>query len=285
MSAAPPVLYEEPVPNVARIVLNRPEVANAQSVDLLYALNDAMDRAAHDDDVRVIVLAANGKHFSSGHDLAETDSHRRVTEHRTVGTMCGFGCQGAEAQMSFEEEVYLGFSERWRNIPKPLIAAVQGKVIAGGLMLVWPCDLIIAADDASFSDPTVSFGVNGVEFFHHVWELGARRAKEMLFLSEELSAHDAERLGMVCRVVPRADLLAESLALATRIAGKSRFALKMAKTSINAAQDAQGRPAAMAHAFHLHQLAHTHWLGIHGVVFDPTGLPEASRRAVQRGTS
>jgi len=124
------LIYEIPEAGIARIRLNRPDRANAQDTELLYELNEAFDRAAHDNDVRVIILAAEGKHFSAGHDLGETDSAAAMARHRTVGTMCGFGCAGAEAQMAREEEIYTGFCERWRNIPKPTIAAVQGKCIA-----------------------------------------------------------------------------------------------------------------------------------------------------------
>jgi len=274
------ILYEVPEAHIARIVLNRPQTANAQDTQFLYELNDAFEQAAHDDDIRVIILAANGKHFSSGHDLAEQNWYQNMGEHRTVGTMCGFTCAGAERQMAREEEIYLGFSERWRNIPKPTIAAVQGKCIAGGLMLCWPCDLIIATDDASFSDPTVSFGVGGVEFFHHLWEVGARKAKEMLFTSDAISASDALRLGMVNQVVPRDALAEAALIMARKIAAKSRFALKLTKKAINGAQDAQGRELAMQNAFHLHQLAHTHWLKLYDSLMDPTGLPEATRKAL-----
>ena len=272
--------YEMPEAGIARIVLNRPETANAQDTRFLYELNAAFDRAAHDQDIRVIILAARGKHFSSGHDLSEKNAHAAMHDYQTVGTMCGFTCAGAEAQRSCEEEIYVGFSERWRNIPKPTIAAVQGKCIAGGLMLVWPCDLIIASDDASFTDPTVSFGVGGVEFFHHLWEVGARKAKEMLFTSDALSAQDALRLGMVNQIVPRDGLEEAALVMARKIASKSRFALKLAKKAINGAQDAQGRDLAMQNAFHLHQLAHTHWLKLYDFLMDPTGLPEATRKAL-----
>jgi enoyl-CoA hydratase len=274
------LLYEIPEPGIARIRLNRPDRANAQDTQLLYELNDAFDRAAHDDDVRVIILAAEGKHFSAGHDLGETDSAGAMKRYRTVGTMCGFGCAGAEAQMSREEEIYIGFSERWRNIPKPTIAAVQGKCIAGGLMLAWPCDLIVASDDAMFADPVVSFGVGGVEWFHHAQEVGIRKAKEMLFTSDAITAAEAQALGMVNKVVPRDQLQQATMEMARKIAMKSRFALKMAKLSINGVQDAAGRELAMKNAFHLHQLAHTHNLKVFGLLVDPTGLPEATRKAM-----
>jgi enoyl-CoA hydratase len=274
------LIYEVPEPRIARIRLNRPDRANAQDTKLLYELNDAFGRAAHDDDIRVIILAAEGKHFSAGHDLAEADKDGAMRQHPTVGTMCGFGCAGAEAQMAREEEVYIGFCERWRNIPKPTIAAVQGKCIAGGLMLAWPCDLIIASDDASFADPTVSFGVGGVEYFTHVWEVGLRKAKEMLFTSDEIKAADALALGMVNKVVPRAELPEAALAMARKIASKSRFALKLTKLAVNGVQDAQGREIALRNAFHLHQLAHTHNLKVHDMLMDPTGLPEGTRKAM-----
>lgn len=273
------VRYTMATDSVARITLVRTQTANAQDTAFLYALNEAFDRAAHDDDVRVIVLDAEGKHFSSGHDLAEQDTAEHMRNHRTVGTMCGFGCAGAEAQMAREEEIYVGFSERWRNIPKPTIAAVQGKCIAGGLMLAWPCDLIIASDDATFSDPTVSFGVNGVEYFVHALELGTRKAKELLFTSEAISAQEAHALGMVNRIVPRDQLHDEVIELATKIARKSRFALKLSKLAVNASEDAQGRAAVIQNAFALHQLGHTHWLSIYGVMGDPTGMPDATLRA------
>lgn len=274
------LIYEIVEPGIARIRLNRPDRANAQDTRLLYELNDAFDQAAHDDEVRVIILAGAGKHFSAGHDLGEEDKYGVFSRYKTVGTMCGFTCDGAERQMAREEEIYVGFSERWRNIPKPTIASVQGKCIAGGLMLAWPCDLIVASDDALFADPTVSFGVSGHEYFTHVWEVGARKAKEMLFTSDELTAEEAWRLGMVNKVVPRAELDEATLEMARKIARKSRFALKLTKLALNGSVDAQGRELAMRNAFHLHQLAHTHNLKVFDMLLDPSGLPEATRKAM-----
>jgi hypothetical protein len=140
------IIYETPSEHVARIVLNRVATRNSQDTHFLYELNDAFDAAAQDDRIKVIVLAANGPHFSSGHDLRERNGVEALNNHKTVGTWCGFSCVGAEAQMSREKELYIGLCERWRNIPKPTIAAVQGRCIMGGLMLIWPCDIIIASD-------------------------------------------------------------------------------------------------------------------------------------------
>ena len=183
---------------VARITLNRVDVRNAQDKTMLYELNDAFDLAAQDDGVKVIVLDANGPHFSSGHDLSDQTS---MADFQPVSNWGGFGKPGAEGYQSQEEEIYLGLCWRWRNLPKPTIAQVHGKVIAGGLMLIWVCDLIIASDDATFSDPVVAFGVNGVEYFAHPWEMGPRKAKELLFTGDKISAEEAKALGMVNHVV------------------------------------------------------------------------------------
>ena len=275
------LVYENPAPHVVRIVLNRPDTRNAQDTKLLYELNEAFNQAARDDEVKVIILAANGPHFSSGHDLREPNAQQTMLEYDTVGTWCGFTCAGAESQMAREKEVYLGFCERWRNIPKPTIAAVQGKCIAGGLMLIWPCDIIIASEDAQFVDPAVSFGVDGVEYFAHPWELGPRKAKEFLFTSDWLSASEARSIGMVNQVVPRAQLEEASLAMAAKITRKPLFALKLTKEAVNAAEDAQGRVNAMQTSFALHQLAHTHNLHVHGMLIDPTGLPPDTAKALK----
>lgn len=269
--------YEVPEPRVARILLNRPERRNAQNTRLLYELNEAFDRAAQDNSIHVIILAANGPHFSSGHDLDEAGSataNDRIQAERTVGTWCGFGCAGAEAQMAYEKEAYLGLSERWRNIPKPTIAQVHGKVITGGLMLVWPCDLIIASADATFQDTAVDLGVCGVELFNHPYELGVRKAKEFLFRSNVMTAAEAHSAGMVNHVVDRSELEKFTLEIAREIARKPLFALKLAKEAVNAAQDAAGRTTVLQAAFGYHQLTHAHNMLVHGMLMDPTNLPQ-----------
>lgn len=269
------IIYEMAAPRVARIVLNRPERRNAQSTSLLYQLNAAFDRAAQDNDVHVIILAANGPHFSSGHDLDEIGAgtaHANIQNETTVGTWCGFGCAGAEAQMAYEKEAYFGLSERWRNIPKPTIAQVHGKVITGGLMLVWPCDIVIASTDATFQDTAVDLGVCGVEFFNHPYELGVRKAKEFLFRSNVLTAEAAHAAGMINHVVAREELAAFTLTIAEEIARKPLFALKLAKEAVNAAQDAAGRSTVLQSAFGHHQLTHAHNMLVHGMLMDPSNL-------------
>ncbi len=262
------ITYEVPAPGVARIMLDRPEVANAQNKQMLYELNDAFDVAVADDDIRVIILGANGKHFSSGHDLRDRSD---FDDFDTVMPVGGFTQPGAHGMMAREEEIYLGFCQRWRVLPKPTIAQVQGKVIAGGLMLVWPCDLVVASDDATFSDPVVAFGVNGVEYFAHAFELGPRRAKELLFTGEAMGADEARDIGMVNRVVPRDRLEVETLELASRIASRPAMGLKLAKMSVNSSVDAMGFPVALQSAFGLQHVGHAHNQWVHGMVVDPSG--------------
>jgi enoyl-CoA hydratase len=271
------VLYEEPAPGIARIVLNRPEAANAQDKDLLYKLNDAFDRASHDTEVRVIILAAAGLHFSSGHDLRDKLSMRGYTP---VSCWGGYRKPGAEGVLAYEEEMFLGMCWRWRNIPKPTIAAVHGLVIAGGLMLMWPCDLVVAARDAVFADPVVSLGVNGVEYFAHPWEIGPRRAKQMLFTGEHLSAEEAERIGMVNYLVDLEELDDFTLALANKIAERPTMAITLAKQAVNQSVDAQGFWAALQGAMSLHQLGHAHNKVVYDQYIDPAGA-DAVRQQIR----
>jgi enoyl-CoA hydratase len=268
------VQYEMIDADIARIVLNRPEKRNAQDFRMLYELNNAFNHAAHDDRIKVIILAGAGQDFSSGHDLydRETESFVRIHEEfPPVSCAGGYVKPGIEGFMSREEEAYLGFCWRWRNIPKPTIAEVQGHVIGGGLMLVWPCDLIVASDDATFVDPVVAMGLNGHEYHVHTWELGHRRAKEMLFTGEPITAEQAYQMGMVSRVVARADLSDETLSLARRIAKRPSFALRIAKQTVDQALEAQGMWTAVQAGFTFHSMAHSHNFHMHGDPIDPAG--------------
>lgn len=274
----PQVRYETPAPKVARIVLDRPEKRNAQGQVMTYQLDKAMQRACQDDGVSVIILAAQGDHFSAGHDLSGSEGGTPAEADRV--TLWGqYGGPGWEGMYTREREGYLEITERWRNAPKPVIAQVQGAVISGGLMLMWMCDIIVAADDARFRDNTGSdMGVPGVEFFNHPYELGLRKAKEFLFTGGWMTARDALACGMVNHVVSRAELAAKALDLAVSIARTDRFALKLMKESLNAAQDAMGRPQAMKSAFANHQIGHLQNMLVHGFPIDISRLPESVRR-------
>jgi enoyl-CoA hydratase len=260
---------ETPTAGVALVVLDRADKANAQNARMLSELDRALEAAARDEAIRVIVVAAEGRHFSSGHDLSPEQDFD--AEAHAEGPWSGFDAPGVEGNWSFEESYYFGLCWRWRNIPKPTIAAVQGKVIAGGLMLVWPFDLVIAADDATFQDPVVAFGVNGVEYFGHPWEFGVRRAKELLFTGRAITAELARELGMVNRVVPRATLLDETLELAGEIAARPPMGLRLAKESVNQAQNSQGLYESLRAAMAHQQMGHAHNRIVHGQAVDPAG--------------
>ena len=264
------VRYDVPAERVARITLARAEMANAQNYLMISEVNEAFDVAARDDDIRCIVLAADGKHFSSGHDLADLDPD--MDDLNTIGTQCHFDADGAEGYMAREAEMYVGMCWRWRNIAKPTIASVQGKVIAGGLMLVWPMDLVICSEDATFSDPVVAFGVNGHEYFTHPYDAGARLAKEMLLTGRAITAQEALMHGMVNKVVPLAELEAATLEMAAHIAKRPMFGLTLAKQSVNNALDAMGQYTALQSAFGLHHVGHSHNRLKFDSIVDPNGI-------------
>ncbi len=192
---------------VAWITMNRPSFNNAQNGQMTYALDDAFIRATNDDAVKCIVLAGNGKHFSAGHDIGTPgrDLHHEFDKRLMFAPHTNK--PAAELLYTREQEQYLGMCRRWRDVPKPTIAMVQGACIAGGLMLAWVCDLIVAREDAFFQDPVNPLmGIPGVEYFAHAYELPPRVAKEFLLLGERMPAARAEQFGMVNKVVPRDQL-------------------------------------------------------------------------------
>ncbi|MEV0810441.1 enoyl-CoA hydratase [Micromonospora sp. NPDC050200] len=244
---------------VAVVTMNRPRYRNAQNSAMTYALDDAFYRAAADDGVKVVVLAGAGEHFSAGHDIGTPGRDVDTSFERRAGLWWDHvGKQGVDSRYARESEVYLGMCRRWRELPKPTIAMVQGACVAGGLMLAWCCDLIVAADDAFFADPVVRMGIPGVEYFAHPWVMGPRFAKEFLFTGDRIGAERALALGMVNRVVPRAALEDETFALAGRIAKMPRLGLALTKKAVNQAEDLMGMRAGMDSVFGLHHAAHAH---------------------------
>jgi enoyl-CoA hydratase len=229
---------------VATITLNRPDAANAQSSQLLEELDAALDAAENDDAVRVVILAGEGKHFSAGHDLKEilegtTDWARmRATP---------------EGKLHHEQVMYWDKCIRLRDFPKPTIAAVQGTCAAAGLMLATMCDLIVAADDARFSNPVARMTGVGVELLIEPWELGPRKAKEFLLCAETLDANEAERLGLVNRVVPRSDLASAAREMADKVALVPPVTARAIKDTINRMLDLQGQRESWRYHFMVHQ--------------------------------
>ncbi|MDF3305780.1 enoyl-CoA hydratase [Rhodococcus sp. T2V] len=268
---------------VAFVTLNRPDYRNAQNSVMTYALDAAFERAVEDDDVKVIVLAGNGKHFSAGHDIGTPgrDHHVRY-DNKAVMWWDHVDKPGGDQRYAREMEVYLGMCRRWREIPKPTIAMIQGACIAGGLMLAWVCDLIVASDDAFFSDPVVRMGIPGVEYFAHPWMLGPRFAKEILYTGDRFTAQRAYEVGMVNRVVPREDLETETLAIAGRIAAMPRFGLALTKKAVNQCEDQMGMRNGMDSVFGLHHFAHAHNAEIDT---DPLGGMDAKSMAASARNS
>jgi enoyl-CoA hydratase len=262
---------------IARIWLNRPEAHNAQSRTLLVQLDEAFGRAEADDTVRVVILAARGKNFSAGHDLG---SEEALSERKPgAGQHPTFSINGATrnavAEKTYLQEWHYFFenTRRWRDLRKITIAQVQGNAISAALMLIWACDLIVASDDAKFSDVVaVRMGMPGVEYYAHPWEFGARKAKELLLTGDSIDADEAYRLGMVSKIFARDDLEDKTLEFARRIAERPTMAALLVKDSVNAAADAMGFSEALRHAFHIHELGHAHWAAANENRY-PVGLP------------
>lgn len=278
--AEEPVIYERRG-SVALITLNRPRYGNAQNDHMLYALDSAFMRANDDEQVGAIVLAGAGKNFSSGHDLGTPDRFAWVRDVQRKTSWYDFvGKPGAELGYAREHEIYLGLCRRWRELPKPTIAAVQGAVIAGGLMLAWVCDIIVASEDAFFSDPVAIMGVPGVEYFAHAFEMPNRIAREFLMLGEKMTAHRAYQVGMVNRVYPLDSYLDNALKMAERLAERPRFALALTKQAFNFIEDLQGKRTGMEGVFAMHHLAHAHNFIVYGsgvAMRDPKDIKKSTQ--------
>lgn len=243
---------------VAWITMNRPQYNNAQNGRMTYELDDAFKRAVADDEVKVIVLRGEGKHFSAGHDIGTPGRDVHLSQDRVSMWYDHANKEGGEFLYVREAEAYLGMCRRWRDIPKPTIAAVQGACIAGGLMLAWVCDLIVATDDAYFSDPVVRMGIPGVEYFAHPYELNPRIAKEFLFTGNKMGVERAYQMGMVNQISSRENLHQDVKELAEKIAGMPRLGLALTKQAINNVEDLQGKRAGMEAAFAWHHFSHVH---------------------------
>lgn len=274
------LVYNKPAERVARIVMNRPDKRNAQGLTMTRELDAAFKQASHDPDVHVVILAGAGDHFSAGHDLSAAEP-TMPTPAESCGYWGDYGGPGWEGLYSREKELYFDACERWRNLPKPTIAEVQGRCIMGGNMLAWACDLIVCAEDAQFVDNCADLAMPGLEWSGYAWELGARKAKEWLFTGGILSAQEALQRGMVNHAVPRADLSRYTLELAVRIAANNRFALKLIKESINGVQDAMGRRQAMSYAFALHQIGHLQNMLLSGFPIDISKLPPGIQERIR----
>jgi enoyl-CoA hydratase len=224
MSGYQQILYEKEG-KIAWVKLNRLKYFNAQSHLMLEEMDDAFHRAAEDPDVRVIILAGEGDHFSSGHDLGTPEE---TADRKRQGYADGL--PGIYARF---EKIFQQYGFRWRDLPKATIAMIHGYCIFGGCEIAASMDMIVAADDTKLLP---SF----VEFFTLPWEIGVRKTKEVLFRNRFISPEKAVELGFINRVVPRDKLKAETLQLANEIAETDPFMIRMMKLSVNEAEDAMG---------------------------------------------
>ena len=215
--APPPLLLTAHAGGVLRLILNRPNARNALSSDLMAAIKAALDGAAADNATRVIVIAAEGPVFSSGHDLKELARHRAD------------GDTGRAAYAA----LFTQCSEMMQAIvrhPKPVIAQVQGIATAAGCQLVASCDLAVASSTARFATPGVDIGLFcSTPMVALSRNVGRKAAMEMLLTGEMVDADRAVQIGLINRVVAPDMLESETMALANRIATKPRGTLKIGK--------------------------------------------------------
>jgi enoyl-CoA hydratase len=234
MSSYEQVRYETSG-RVARVTTNRPRYRNAQSRRLLEELDAAFAQAVADDEVRVIILAGEGEHFSAGHDIG-TPEELADREARPVP-------EGRRGRYLRSWDLFVEKSLRWRDLPKPTIAQVQGLCIYGGWIIASAMDLIVASQDARLLPAHF-------QYFSVPWDLGPRKTKEILWQARFVDAQEAQELGFVSRVVPLDRLEEETDALATEIAKMDPLTARTIKFSVNQMQDAMGFSTAVraAHA-------------------------------------
>lgn len=231
------------------VTMNRPEVRNAQNTQLLTELDEALRAADRDPDVNVIVIAGAGPHFSSGHDLkayvGEAPTDEWHEKRRTP-----------EGKFDHERTMYFERSLSIRDLRKPTIAMVQGKCVAGGLMVALMCDLIVASDDAVFQNPVLRMTGAAVESLVEIRDMSPRMAKAFLWTAHEMDALEAYRTFLVNAVVPRDQLEAKVTALAEKIAMLPSIVVQNTKRSINHAEDLRGFRNALEYHFMVHQFQH-----------------------------
>jgi enoyl-CoA hydratase len=209
---------------VARLTLDRPHALNALSTPLMAEVTDALDRIEADDAIRVVVLMGAGRAFSAGYDLKEAaqDPPQGVLAWR----------QRLERDLRFTLRVW--------DLPKPIIAAVHGYCLAGGLDLAMMCDLTLAAEGTYFGEPEIRFG-SGVVTLIMPWVVGMKATRELLYTGfDRVTAEEALRIGLVSRVVPADRLEAEALALAEAIARNDPEAVRLTKLALNRTYERMG---------------------------------------------
>lgn len=233
--------------HVAQITMNRPETLNTLTAAMIKDVDEAMRTADRDPEVRVIVFTGAGRAFSAGHDLSG-----RPREIPPGAARPG----SVEFRFDFEEEYYLEANLTIRNLRTPTIAGLRGHVVLGGLMTALMCDLVVAEESTNLWNPSLRHVGTGGEVMVLPWEIGVRKTKLHLWTGDPLDVHEAERLGMVTKVVKDGTLEAECRRLADRIALMPPRVVSMTKRSLNKLQEIQGQLLAYEHHFLMHQLGH-----------------------------
>ena len=233
--------------HVARVALNRPETHNTMTTQLIRELDEAMKHADQDFNVRCIILTGEGKSFSSGHDLsgAARPNHPGGPKPDTV-----------EHRLDYEDEYYYQDNLNIRNLKTPTFAGIKGHVVLGGLMTALMCDLVIAEESTNIWNPSVRHTGTAGEIMILPWDIGVRRTKELLWTGDPLDVHEAQRCGMLSKVVPDGRLEAECMRLAERIALMPPRAVQLTKRSLNKLEEFQGMLQALEHHFMVHQIGH-----------------------------
>jgi enoyl-CoA hydratase len=202
---------------IATVTINRPKVLNALNKDTLAEIKAAFDDLAADPEVKVIILTGSGeKAFVAGADISFMQPMNALEAYE-------FGAFAQDAFMSIEGN------------PKPVIAAINGYALGGGNEIAMACDLRIAADTAKFGQPEINLGIipgfAGTQRLSRL--VGKTKAKELIYTGDMIDAEEAYRIGLVNKVVPLADLMAEARKMAEKIASKGAIALKVAKSAID----------------------------------------------------
>lgn len=229
-------LWEEPEPGIGLITLNRPTVLNAINMAMLAAFEELFARLARSA-VRVVIVTGAGRGFCAGADL------RAVAD---PGASPAFA--DPETFLRLVQERYAALILGVRNLPQPVIAAVNGPAAGGGFCLALAADIRYAAPEAYFTASFINIGLSGGELGSSYLLprlVGLSRAAEMLYTGRKIPAPEAERIGLVSRVVPREDLLSEAMTCARTLIGKNPAGLTMTKRALERNSDADSLKAAI----------------------------------------
>jgi enoyl-CoA hydratase len=232
------VLIDKPRPDIALVTMNRPERMNAMAFDVMIPLREALETLSHDNDVRVVVLTGAGRGFSSGADLEDSGIVPNI-DGLTVTSI-------ARRALELLDDVIHAI----RRMHQPVIGAINGAAIGGGFCLACACDIRIASEQAYFRAAGINNGLTASELgisYLLPREIGSARAFEIMLSGRDVTAAEAERIGLVSRLVPHSELLDECFALADRINGFSRVGVEVTKRMLWSSLDAGSLHAHMDH--------------------------------------